>query len=396
MCGLVAIISKKAYGFVYKDLEAFEELLYADALRGDDSTGVIGVDKFGDMYIDKAALDGRDFLLQYVKSQAHKEMLSYGVGMIGHNRKGTVGKVSDETAHPFVVNDNFALVHNGTLYNHTKLKDTTVDSEALAYHLEAALRNPNYSLDTFGEALAEVNGAYACIWYDQLRDKIQFMRNEQRPLWIADCEDMWALASEGSMLHWILGRNSMKYSKLEQIKTNTLYTLSPGTRDALVVEDIPTKKAMPTTTANTRGVGTSTGANLGNTDNLNSNTLSKQQFKRLRKFWLNRSVDFWVEDYVEKNLFQHQADEQDYLLMGSSPDLESYRHIVRGEVNLDKLGLTSPKKFDDFFFRGTIRMVEFDDKTREVIFHVNGIRLVPQSSPFHKDKSNEKTTVTIH
>ena len=40
MCGLFCIISKNDYGFTEKQLTIFTQGLYADTLRGEDSTGV--------------------------------------------------------------------------------------------------------------------------------------------------------------------------------------------------------------------------------------------------------------------------------------------------------------------------------------------------------------------
>ena len=42
MCGLVGMIAIQSQGFSYKDKEMFNQLLYADAVRGEDSTGVFG------------------------------------------------------------------------------------------------------------------------------------------------------------------------------------------------------------------------------------------------------------------------------------------------------------------------------------------------------------------
>lgn len=395
MCGLVCIISKRNYGFVHQDMTVFEQLLYADALRGDDSTGIIGVDKWGDMYVDKSRDDARDFLIQYVGSKSHKDMVQHGVALIGHNRKATMGTIADETAHPFVVDDNFAMVHNGTLYNHRALKDTAVDSEALAHHIATSLRQDNFDLIKFGEDMGEVSGAYACIWYDQLRDQVQMIRNDQRPLWIAEDDDSWYLASEGSMLHWILTRNGIKYKTLKTTEKETLYTFKPGTKIPAKEEVITVKKATPTPT-NTSGVGTECGnktTNLGE-DNLSLNTLSKQQFKRLRKDITNRKINFWAEDYVERSLFtQDETDNnKDFLILGLTDDIRA-NHRLRAVINLDTLGILAADNIDSFLYTGVIKLVEFDSRDKCLIIHMENVSIVPAS---YTGKTDEKTAVTIH
>ena len=399
MCGIVSIITKKHYGFIQKDIQIFEQLLYADALRGEDSTGVIGVHKDGDLYIDKSADDAHNFLIEYMGSKSQKEMLTNGVALIGHNRKATVGKIVDANAHPFAVNENFALVHNGSLYNHTKLKDTTVDSEALAHHIEQAIRNPNFSVDTFGEALAEVWGAYACVWYDQQSHKVQFTRNNERPLWLAEGPDAWYLASEGSMLHWILTRNSIQYKSLAQITYGVLYTLFPGTGREIVAEVIPEKKAQPVSSSTAGSAGTTTGngadGKLG-LDSEHPGEVSKSQCKRINKKYVGKLVDFWVDDYVEKHLFANPPSaEKDYLIIGESDQLQGHKHTIRGEVNLDKIGLLDINAIDNFFFTGVIQRIEYDKRLKQLVVFVHNIAKVPPV-PAQQKAANEETSVTLH
>ena len=184
MCGIVGIIAKNSSGFFKKHQTIFEELLYVDNLRGEDSTGIIAALKDNTFYTLRDGLASYYTLQAWKDHQINKEVFSTGQALIGHNRKATVGKVSEHTAHPFVVKDEFAMVHNGTLLNHKKLADTEVDSEALAMHLHAALAEEDVShLET---ALGEVTGAYAIAAYDQRSQKIHLLRNKERPLWLAE------------------------------------------------------------------------------------------------------------------------------------------------------------------------------------------------------------------
>ena len=95
------------------------------------------VNKKNPIYFRRCDRCGCEF--EFEKSDMGKRVISKGKALIGHNRKATVGSVNNATAHPFVVGDSFAMVHNGTLRNHKALADTVVDSEALAIHLSKVL-----------------------------------------------------------------------------------------------------------------------------------------------------------------------------------------------------------------------------------------------------------------
>jgi len=56
MCGLVGMIVKGNSGLIKQHEDTFYQLLYADALRGEDSTGVIGVEKDTTFHIAKETL----------------------------------------------------------------------------------------------------------------------------------------------------------------------------------------------------------------------------------------------------------------------------------------------------------------------------------------------------
>ena len=45
MCGIVGIATKQNNGFTSAEGDMFRDMLYLDAFRGWDSTGVFGVDK---------------------------------------------------------------------------------------------------------------------------------------------------------------------------------------------------------------------------------------------------------------------------------------------------------------------------------------------------------------
>ena len=394
MCGIVTVISKKQFGFIRQDIVTFEELLYADNLRGDDSTGVLGVDKYGDFYVDKSSEDARDFLWEYRSKDSYKAMAKDGVALIGHNRKATIGKRSDETAHPFVVKEHFGMVHNGTLYNHRALHDTTVDSEALAMHLEACINSDDYDLQKLADELWQVNGAYACVWYNQKTHKVQCIRNKDRPLWIADTESNYYLASEGSMLHWILGRNGVKYKTLEQVPVDTLHTFSPGNGKEVVVEVLPEKKSPPAApTSQQNGSVGSTTATTASTYVGSGEALSKNAFKRISKGLVGKTLLFWIDDYVEAT-WPPAKDDDRYLIMGSSETCDDFRHVVKSKISLKEIKCNTPMELTSLFFQGKVGHCTFNNSQKTIEIHLVGVTKVP--TVYSSKGKDEKTSVTVH
>jgi len=205
MCGIVGCISKGKYGFNYKNIKAFESLLFLDTLRGDDSTGVFAVDNLGNVGIAKEAVTGEVFLKSKEWDKFSSELFKSGWAVVGHNRKATRGKVSDENAHPFWVEDKLVLVHNGSFFgSHNHIKNVEVDSNAIA-HLLAEKGNDNIE-----EALQKVNAAYALVWYDVENKKLNVIRNNHRPLHFVEADDAWYFASELGMLDFVMSRENIK------------------------------------------------------------------------------------------------------------------------------------------------------------------------------------------
>lgn len=218
MCGLIGLINKNSHGFSKDQQNAFNDLLYLDALRGMDSTGVFMVDNVGNLEIAKEASAATWFREQKEYKELLGRSFQKGSAMIGHNRAATKGVVNDENAHPFIVDNTITLVHNGTLYNHKQLADTEVDSHAIAHVIHE-------NGDDVEKALQKINGAYALIWHDFNKDTVNFVRNSQRPLHWVETKDSWIWASEANMLHWIVTRyNFTTETEVKQLPENVLCT----------------------------------------------------------------------------------------------------------------------------------------------------------------------------
>jgi len=256
MCGIVGFSCLSANGFAKKQEDVLWQLLKVGEVRGEDSTGLIYVENDGGFGILKEASSASWATYEMFKHKMLSQSLRFGKAYIGHNRKATVGKVKDDTAHPFVVDNTFAMVHNGTLFGHDKLKKTEVDSEALAHHLKPILTG-ELSDDDLNTEMGKIDGAYAVAAYSQETNKVYLVRNAQRPLNLVETPDGFAWASEGLMLAWVLDRNGYDLSKCKgrTVKEHTIITIDLETNKLTEREYSPKKAITPPWVANTHVTG---------------------------------------------------------------------------------------------------------------------------------------------
>ena len=215
MCGLFCIISKNEYGFSDKQINIFTQGLFADTLRGEDSTGAFSVTKSGNVHTIKDAVPGHTFIKDKNFDDFLKDQYLYGKILVGHNRSATRGVKTDKNAHPFI-SGNTVLVHNGTLLSHHHLANTNTDSEAICIALDKK-ENPI-------DILSELDGAFALIWYNAKTKQFHVSRNNQRPLWILETEHYDLIGSEAKLLEWISWRNGGKDIEAKYFEENMLYT----------------------------------------------------------------------------------------------------------------------------------------------------------------------------
>lgn len=210
------MVTSRDNGFSGEEQRVFSQLLWADSLRGDDSTGVFGVNKYGNLEYLKSTGHAGDLIDTKEYREFNTNIFSDYHMVVGHNRKATRGFVTDDNAHPFV-EGTVALVHNGTLSDYSGLTKeiVSVDSHAILHSIVER---------GYEDTLKEIQGAFTLAWYDTNDKTLRVIRNDQRPLFIASTVGAWYFASEQGMLEWILGREEVTISEMEECTPGTMYS----------------------------------------------------------------------------------------------------------------------------------------------------------------------------
>ncbi len=159
MCGIVGAVAQRDVAPIL--MEGLRRLEY----RGYDSAG-IAVLNGGDR-IERVRVAGK---VAELAQELEKQPLRGGTG-IAHTRWATHGKPSIRNAHPHVSRDQIALVHNGIIENHEKLKHhlqqqgyefaSETDTEVIVNQIHAGLNRNNNLLQAVFDTLKLLEGAYA-------------------------------------------------------------------------------------------------------------------------------------------------------------------------------------------------------------------------------------------
>jgi Glutamine amidotransferase domain len=282
-------------------------MLYVDALRGEDATGVACITTNQGASVFKEASHSAYFTYDKDYEKARNSFLSKGKALLGHNRKATVGGKKDEHAHPFVFDDRYVFFHNGTLHNHRKLADTEVDSEALGMHLTKC----EGDVEKIAELLEQVTGAYACVWYDADKHKVYFMRNHERPLSIIQMENgSMAYASEPWIAIGPCGRNYMKVKEVVTLHPGNLYSIDLKEMVPKLTTEVIPKKAIPSVTH--------TSTVIGGITNLVG--IGKRQVKNVLNKVRANYVGFFIDDLQCTAFDPQPAEVYDYVFTGTHDD----------------------------------------------------------------------------
>ena len=229
MCGIVGVFSKFSQGLTNNEVTTFTHMLYADAIRGWDSTGVVGINKYGNGEWFKR--EGNPlFLMNEEDYQKYiRNFSTKGMALFGHNRKATVGTISDHTAHPFV-HEHIIAIHNGNISNYKQFSpEATVDSSCIPVLLAG---------EDYHTALDKLVGAFAIVWYNVNTKKIHMCRNSQRPLGIVETSQSFYIASESEMAEWFVSRSNQAKTSVRELKPGWVYTYDIVNQKLSVEEDV--------------------------------------------------------------------------------------------------------------------------------------------------------------
>jgi hypothetical protein len=202
MCGLVAIIGNLGAG----DKDVFKDLLLMSRLRGEDSTGFFSIPTSTNEPKVAKVVGTPDELFATVAWDRLSAFQSRG--LIGHTRKATVGGISRSTAHPFQYG-HITGVHNGTLRNWRDLPTEIQATDSGTLYKALSEEEPE-------DVFPQVNGAYACIWWNNDEQMLHVIRNSERTLHYAFSEngEKMYLASEAWMITVTCDRNDVKLMNL--------------------------------------------------------------------------------------------------------------------------------------------------------------------------------------
>ena len=159
MCGIVGAVSKRDISSIL--LEGLKRLEY----RGYDSAGlaIIG----DDQKLQRIRIKGK---VDQLEAQYRLAPLRGNTG-ISHTRWATHGKPSIKNAHPHTCKDRLALVHNGIIENHKKLREEQIslgfkfqsdtDTEVIVNALFESLDLKTDLLAAMFKVMKKLDGAYA-------------------------------------------------------------------------------------------------------------------------------------------------------------------------------------------------------------------------------------------
>lgn len=245
MCGIVGMFTLAKNGFGTNDLDIFEEMLYVDALRGIDSTGVFCVSNRNGISGIKHASHPHNTMNSEAWRRLRSDAIRNGSILIGHNRKATSGKVNNENSHPFY-EKHITLVHNGMLHATNNLPERDVDSNAFAAKLA------DTSPEDVPQLIADTDGAFAFIWYDSKQKKLFVTRNRERPLHVLRYWNKFVFSSEAWIASGCIRRNERTLGqdmlKVYEVPVDKLFSYDLEGNLETIDIPAPSKKASATMT----------------------------------------------------------------------------------------------------------------------------------------------------
>ncbi len=164
MCGIVGAVAERHVGKIL--VEGLKRLEY----RGYDSAGVALLE---DNTLTTVKAVGKVANLAAAVAEQGQD----GTQGIAHTRWATHGGVTEANAHPHLSHDEIALVHNGIIENHEKLRSalrgkgyefkSDTDTEVMVHTIHDLLKSHDSLLSAVQAAVQQFEGAYGTVVFNK-------------------------------------------------------------------------------------------------------------------------------------------------------------------------------------------------------------------------------------
>ncbi|NKF51897.1 glutamine--fructose-6-phosphate transaminase (isomerizing) [Shewanella sp. WXL01] len=179
MCGIVGAVAQRDVAEIL--VEGLRRLEY----RGYDSAGVAVISN-GEL-----SRTRRLGKVQELSSALDANPLTGGTG-IAHTRWATHGEPSERNAHPHQSRGDIAVVHNGIIENHNKLRDmlteqgyefaSDTDTEVICHLVHHELKSHNSLLAAVQTTVKQLEGAYGTVVIDRRDSERMIVARSGSPL----------------------------------------------------------------------------------------------------------------------------------------------------------------------------------------------------------------------
>ncbi len=179
MCGIVGAVAQRDVAEIL--VEGLRRLEY----RGYDSAGVAVINN---SELNRTRRLGK---VQELASALETQPLNGGTG-IAHTRWATHGEPSERNAHPHISQDDIAVVHNGIIENHNKLREmlqaegyqfaSDTDTEVICHLVHHELKSHDSLLAAVQAAVKQLEGAYGTVVIDRRDSERMIVARSGSPL----------------------------------------------------------------------------------------------------------------------------------------------------------------------------------------------------------------------
>lgn len=237
MCGLFGVIRGRQSRVINDTSYAnfIKAAILCGTLRGADGTGGFSISKANDILVRKMPVPG-PYFLSTEEGRSLVDDIKFKSAVVGHHRSSTRGRHTYENTHPFlhkIGGNSIVGVHNGVISNAPFTEDGInfeVDSSWALYKI----------LKHGDEGFTKLSGSYSLVYYQSSTKTMQFVSNEQRPLYFTFVRDDNALcfASERGMLEWLMIREGLTPDGYKAKDKADFYYVAKGTGIRFDFEDV--------------------------------------------------------------------------------------------------------------------------------------------------------------